>query len=428
MTIEPVIARKLSDGTIDVVSPQVYADEEAIQSNFAWLRKNSPVHRMTPEGFRPFWSVTRHADILEIERQNDKFINDPRPTLATIEAEEQVKAFTGGSNHLVRSLVQMDNPDHAKFRAMTQGWFMPANLKRRIEPKLAQMAREHVDRMLELGDSCDFVKDIAVWYPLRVIMEILGVPREDEGLMLKLTQELFGPTDPETKREKGTTDDLIKTVMEFYAYFNAMTEDRRKNPKDDLATLIANAKIDGEPIGNIEALGYYVIVAAAGHDTTSSSTAGGIHALIQNPDEMRKLRARPDLMKTAVDEAIRWTTPVKHFMRTATEDYVLSGTKIAAGDSLMLHYPSANRDETVFEDPYTFKVDRDPNPHLAFGFGAHHCLGHLLAKLEMRYLYEELLGRLDHIELAGEPAWVEASFVSGLKRLPIRYALRKAAA
>jgi len=414
--------RPAPDWTHAVVDPAAYADPQHIHGVFARMRAEEPVAWVDPQGFRPFWSITKHADIMEIERQNERFINDPRTTLATEADEEAVKRFTGGSHLLLRTLVHMDNPDHAAYRRLTQGWFMPANLKK-LEASVGALATEFVDRMEGMGGECDFVKDVAVWYPLRVIMTILGVPREDEPRMLKLTQELFGATDPEQQRG-GEVSDLNNTVVDFFNYFQEITADRRANPGEDVASVIANAQVNGGPIGELEAMSYYIIVATAGHDTTSSSTAGGLLALLQNPDEFMRLRADPGLLPSAIDEMIRWETPVKHFMRTATEDYELRGRSIKAGDSLCLHYPSGNRDEEVFEDPFAFKIDRSPNKHLAFGFGAHLCLGMHLARLEMRALYQELLSRIEHIELAGEPSWVSASFVSGLKSLPVRYRMR----
>ena len=203
-----------------------------------------------------------------------------------------------------------------------------------------------------------------------------------------------------------------------------LTEERRKNPTDDVASVIASANYNGEQIGHLEAMSYYTIIATAGHDTTSSSTAGGILALIENPNEFKKLKDNPSLMPMAIDETIRWVTPVKNFFRTATEDCVIGEKKIKKDDSIMLVYPSGNRDEEVFEDPFKFKVDRNPNRHLAFGFGAHLCLGKHLAKMEMEILYNELFKRIEKIELNGEPSWVKASFVSGLKSLPIKYKIK----
>lgn len=259
-------------------------------------------------------------------------------------------------------------------------------------------------------------------YPLHVILSLLGLPEADFPRMLQLTQELFGAADPEMARNADPKAQE-QTLLEFFEYFQALIEDRRATPRDDLASVIANAEVDGAPIGVLEAVGYYVLVATAGHDTTSSSIAGGLHGLLQHPDQLDQLLGDPALVPTAVEEMIRWVSPVKQFMRTATDDYVLRGVAIAAGDSVLLSYPSANRDEEVFEHADRFDVGRNPNRHVGFGFGAHHCLGAGLARLEGRALYAELVPRLRSIELAGEPSYVEALFVGGPKHLPVRYDL-----
>ena len=380
-------------------------------------------HKVEPQYYIPFWAVTKHSDIVEIEKQNDFFINDPRTTLMDIPTEEAIKQFTGGSHILVRSLVHMDNPDHLNYRSLTQKWFAPPNLVS-LKEKIRNIAKEYVKKMVDNGNECDFVKDVAIFYPLRVIMSILGVPKEDEGRMLRLTQELFGGKDEEMIRDTEDQDPESNTITDFFEYFNALTEERRKNPTDDVASVIANAKINNEPLGHFEAMSYYVIIATAGHDTTSSSAAGVVLALIENPDEFVKLKNDPSLMSTAVEETIRWVTPVKSFFRTATEDYELKGRQLKKDDSILLCYPSGNRDEEVFENPFDFKVDRNPNKHLAFGHGAHLCLGKYLAKIEMEIFYEELFSKIKNIELNGTPEWVKASFVSGLKSLPIRYTLQ----
>ncbi|HEY9236578.1 MULTISPECIES: cytochrome P450 [Phenylobacterium] len=374
--------------------------------------------------------ATKHADILEISRQNALFHNGDRSTVITTKAADTaVRQLMGGSPHLVRSLVQMDAPDHPKYRALTQAWFMPANIKG-LEDRIRGIARRAVDKMAATGGVCDFVREVALGYPLHVIMEILGVPEEDEPRMLTLTQELFGAADPELGRKSGQLEqrDMSKMLSEgviadFYAYFARLSADRRANPKDDVASVIANSQIDGQPISELEAMSYYMIVATAGHDTTSSSTAGAIWGLAQNPGELAKVKADPSLIPGLVDESIRWITPVKTFMRTATEDTQFAGRQLAKGDWMMLCYASGNRDEEVFDDPAAFKVERKPNKHLAFGYGAHVCLGQHLAKMEMRILWEELLPRLDSVELAGEPKQSLATFVNGPKTLPIRFAM-----
>ncbi len=414
-----------------VVDPNNYADEDAIHAAYAILRRDDPVRLLRPTGYRPFWAITKHADILEIEKRNDIFVNRLRTYLSPITAEEWMKSVSGDT-HLFRTLVDLDDPQHMKLRALTQGWFMPPNLKK-LEARIQTIAKAHVDRMAELGGECDFVKEVAVWYPLRVIMEILGVPAEDEPFMLKLTQEIFGAADPDVVAaserasdqpvgfSEGHAVDLMKTAQELFKYFGAITVDRRANPKDDVASVIANGIIDGAPIGDFEAMSYYIIVATAGHDTTSSTVAGGLRQLIERPEQMAKLKGDLSLLPNAVEEMVRWVTPVKHFMRTAMEDYEIRGRTIKAGDGLTLFYWSGNRDEEVFEAPFEFRVDRQVQKQVAFGHGVHLCLGMHLARMEMRILFQELLPRLKSIELAGTPRNTRANFVSGLKSLPVRY-------
>ena len=406
-----------------IAYPETYADEKELHNIFTFMRKNDPVSWVEPDQYRPFWAITKHEDIIEIEKQNELFINDPRTTLMDIPTEDAIKEFTGGSHLLVRSLVHMDNPDHQLYRSLTQKWFAPPNLES-LKKDIRNIAKEYVNKMVDHGNECDFAKDVAIFYPLRVIMSILGVPKEDEPRMLRLTQELFGGRDEDMIRDESETSSESNTITDFFEYFNALTEDRRKNPTNDVSSVIANAKINNEQLGHLEAMSYYIIIATAGHDTTSSSTAGGILALIENPDQLLKLKNNPSLMTSAVEETIRWVTPVKNFFRTATQNYDLKDREIKKDDSILLCYPSGNRDEEIFDDPFKFKVDRSPNRHLAFGHGAHLCLGKYLAKIEMEIFYEELFKKIDNIQLNGEPEWVKASFVSGLKSLPIKYNLQ----
>jgi len=423
--------------TIDdlLVNPAAFADE-SIHDAYTTLRRDDPVHWTQPTGFRPFWSITRHADIVAISKANDRFINRERTYISPIEAEEWVKNTTGDT-HLFRTLVDLDDPLHMKLRRITHTWFMPQNLKK-LEPRIAAIAKAHVDHMASLGGACDFVNEVALWYPLRVIMMILGLPEADEGRMLQMTQEIFGPQDPDVvARSRILTQglggpeatgnpqvDIFALVQQFFAYFGEVMQDRRANPRDDLATVIAQGTVDGEPIGMLEAISYYAITVTAGHDTTSSTASGGLLALAQNPEQLAKLKADPSLIPQAVEEMLRWATPVKHFMRTCTEDTVVGGKTIKAGDGVALFYWSGNRDEAVFEDPFSFRVDRVNNPQTAFGNGVHQCLGLHLARMEIRALFAELLPRLDEIELAGDPKLSVANFVSGLKAMPIRYRMR----
>jgi cytochrome P450 len=423
-TAERETGMSANDIDAAIADAWTYADPAAYHDLFAQLRSQAPVRWTAPDGCRPFWTISKHADILEIEKQSELFLNTPRTLLRTKEQEEQIRNVTG-TVQAVRTLVHMDEPDHRAHRLLTQTWFMPAKL-RALEESLGKLATEFVDRMASHGNTCDFVRDIAVWYPLRVIMLILGVPEEDEALMLKLTQEHFGGADPDVKG-KGASD-ATSAVMSFFDYFRTLTEERRKAPKDDIASLLANAEIDGKPVSDFDRNSYYFLIATAGHDTTSSSISGTLLALLQHPDQFSKLRGNHALIASTVDEGIRWVTPVKHFFRTATRDCMVRGQAIREGDSLMLCYPSGNRDEEVFESPFEFRVDRTPNRHLAFGYGIHLCLGQFLAKMEIRALLKELLLRVHDIDFNGKPEWLLANFVGGLKPLPISYRFDQSAA
>ncbi len=316
----------------------------------------------------------------------------------------------------------MDDPHHRKVRAIGADWFRPKAM-RDLKTRVDELAKRYVDRMREIGPECDFVTDVALNFPLYVILSLLGLPEDDFPRMLKLTQEMFGGDDAEHQRG-GSMEDLLAVLADYFAYFTKLTTSRREHPTEDLASAIANGRIDGEPLTDMDTVSYYVIIASAGHDTTSDAISGGLLALIENPGELARLRENLALMPTAVEEMIRWTTPVKEFMRTAAEDTVVRGVPIAKGESVYLAYVSGNRDEEVFTEPFRFDVGRDPNKHLAFGYGVHFCLGAALARMEMNSLYTELLPRLESIELAGEPELSATTFVGGLKHLPIRYSLR----
>ena len=375
------------------VDPAAYADEPRFEAATALLRREDPVHLVEGEGFNPFWAITKHADVLDIEAKNHLFLNNPRPVLGTA-ADDARRAEQGD---MLRTLIHVDDPEHRQLRGVTAEWFLPKNLAK-LEGQLAALAKRYVDRMVELGGECDFAKDITMQMPLNVILAIMGLPETDYPRMLKLTQELFGAADEDLRRG-DSAEDLIAVVQDFFVYFTQLTEDRRAHPTDDLVSVVANATIDGEPLTMMQTISYYVIAATAGHDTTASAMAGGLHALIEHPEQLARLRADPSLVATAADEMIRWVTPVKHFMRTATADHQLRGRTIRAGESVLLSYPSANRDEEVFDDPFRFDVGRSPNKHLSFGFGVHYCLGAMLARMELMALYTELVPRLRSLPL-----------------------------
>jgi cytochrome P450 len=419
MEVAPM-ALTVTDAGLALTDPAAYADEDRLHEALGLLRREDPVHWVEAAGYEPFWGVTRHADIMEIERDNALFLNAPRPLLATAVMDAQARQREADGMGL-RTLIHIDDPQHKVVRAIGADWFRPRAM-RALEERVGQLARRYVDRMAELGGECDFAAQIAVHYPLYVILSLLGLPESDFPRLLKLTQELFGGGDEELRRG-DTPEELLQTLLDFFAYFQELTTARRAIPTGDLASAIANARVDGEYLSDFDTLSYYVIIATAGHDTTSSTIAGGLHALIQHPAELDRLRDNPALLPTAADEMIRWVTPVKEFMRTAAADTEVGGVPVKEGQALLLSYPSANRDEAVFDEPFRFDVGRDPNRHLAFGFGVHFCLGAALARMETRAFFAELLPRLESIELAGRPEWTATTFVGGLKHLPIRYRL-----
>ena len=371
--------------------------------------------------YAPFWAITKHADVMDIERQNDLFTNDPRPFLEVAEFDEKQRAEREAGVGL-RTLIHMDDPHHRDIRKIGADWFKPSALKA-LKTRCDELAKIWVDKMADIGPEMDFAQDIAVNYPLYVILTLLGMPESDFAFMLKLTQELFGQNDEDMQRG-ANPDAFMAVILDMFAYFTALTAARRESPTDDLASAIANAAINGEPISDMDTLSYYAIVASAGHDTTSAGIAGGLLALIQNPDQLARLQADPSLMGTAVEEIIRWVVPVKEFMRTAQADTEVRGVPIKKGDAVLLSYVSANRDEEVFDDPDKFDVGRDPNKHLSFGYGVHFCLGASLARMEINSFLTELIPRIKTIELAGDPELISTLFVGGLKRLPIRITLK----
>ena len=414
-------ARITDPAGLALADPQAATDEKRFHEALAHLRKHAPVCWVQADGFEPFWAITKHADVMEIERQNDLFTNDPRAVLLPAELDKQMQADRAAGMGLA-SLLHIDDPHHRDLRKIGADWFKPSAL-RALKVRCDELSKIWVDRMAQMGPELDFSQDVAVNYPLYIILTLLGLPESDFPRMLKLTQELFGSEDSEFQRG-ADREMLLATVMEFFQYFGELTASRRQTPTEDLASAIANATINGEPLTDMDTLSYYVIVASAGHDTTSAGIAGGLLALLENPDQLARLKQDPSLMGTAVEEMIRWVTPVKEFMRTAAADTEVRGVPIKKGESVLLSYVSANRDEDVFDEPFRFDVGRDPNKHLAFGYGVHFCLGASLARMEMNSFFSELLPRLDSVELNGDPELVASTFVGGVKHLPIRCALR----
>jgi cytochrome P450 len=401
-------------------NPHRYGDLDAWRREAVELHAQGPIHRIEQPGYRPFWAVIGHNTVMEIERRPAEFTNAPLPVLST-EESLAVQAQQGAQ---IRTLIHMDEPDHGKYRKLTSEWFKPASV-RRLTDRLDELSRKAVEKLEALGGEADFYKDIALAYPLQVILSILGLPEADHLRMNKLTQELFGAEDPDLQREVPSPEEMIEVLLDFYRYFSELTADRQAHPTDDLATLIANGTIDDAPMPELEKMGYYVIIATAGHDTTAAAMAGGLRALAEQPEQLRLLQDAPGLLANAVDEMIRWTAPVRHFMRTAQTDVEVAGVPIAAGDWVYLSYLAANLDPALFDDPLKFDVTRhNADRHIAFGYGIHFCLGAQLARMELRSLFGHLVPHLNTLELAGQPQTAKTTFVGGHKTVPIRYTLK----
>lgn len=414
---------------LDLIAPQAYGERGVPHDQFRELRRLDRLQHCEAEGFDAFYPVVRHDQICEISSQPERFLNR-FGILVESAAQKQILEAEQGIGQ-VRAILVMDPPEHRDYRKVAASWFTPRAIER-IVPIAEESARSLVNGLVERASGgegeCEFASEVAAAHPLRILSTVLGLPREQEPQLLQLTGQLFAADDPDLQRQGDDRTQAVQALaMEFLQLFNTIIEDRRANPRDDLASVLANGKVCGEPMGMIETLGYFLITFTAGHDTTKNALASGICALAQHPAEFDKLKRNPDLVPSAVEEILRWTSPVNYMKRVVAEDLEFRGQKLREGENLVLFYSSANRDEKLFADPYAFRVDRDPNPHLAFGIGEHFCLGAHLARHSQRALLRELLRRVDSLELVGEPVRIRSSFVVGLKKLPLRYRVGQAA-
>lgn len=390
----------------DLVEPARYGAAGIPYDLLATLRRDSPVHWCEPRGYPPFWAVTRHADVREISIAPGRFSSVGEIAFPI----QRGRTHWHPADDVPRSVLGSDPPFHRELRNVALPYFKPRTL-RTLEDRVRDLTRSLLDTVSGTRDL-DFVTEVAAWHPLRMLCEILGTT--DEKMLLRLTNAFVGNADPEFvgSAERG----------EFSRWLDEMIADRRaRGSVADLAGVLAHAPLDDEDI-----FVYLLIIAIAGHDTTRSALAGGMHALVSHPEQLRLLREDPSLCESAAGEIVRWTSPVVHFMRTAVEDCEVGGTPIRRGDRLALFYPSANRDEKVFEAPEEFRVDRDPNPHLGWGVGEHFCLGANLARMEIRVFLEETVPRLDEVTAAGDVSWMASNIICGIKHLPLRWTLRPA--
>ena len=410
---------QLRDAARLVISPSGQADDDRLHAALKLLRKHAPVYWVDTPGVRPFWLVSRHADVTAVERRGAPFAAEPRSFLTSEMTEDRLRRILG-KPYVLRGLLQMDDPDHGAYRAVTQSWFTPAALAA-LDPWLTDWASKIVGRIAGRAEPFDFVSEIAVPFSIRGIMHLMGLPEADNDLILKLSRGLVGPEDPQRRLATQPTEALCRAAMGFRDYFDPVATERRGCPRHDLSSTIANARVHDAPMADYELYSYYMMIATGGHDTISFGLAGGMQALLAHPDQFARLRSEPALLDTAIEEMLRWSSPGRHIMRTATEDTTLGGQTIRAGEAVALFLNSANRDETVFDTADEFRIDRRPNPHLAFGFGPHFCLGAHLGRMEMRALFKELLPRLAAAE-PGEPeSRTHSTIVAGIASLPVKF-------
>ena len=381
------------------------------------LRARRPIHFVEREQGESFWAITKHADITQISRQPELFSSSP----CVVRDQETLDRPVD----LPQTIISLDPPIHAQWRKLVSRRMTPNRIARfhddieRIVVQIVRDLEQHEDA------GCDFVEVVAAPLPIAVIAFLLGVPADDWRQIYQWTNQTAGHQDPENRRPgEHPTETMERAAAEQFQYFAELREERLKNPQDDLVTLLANATVDGKPLPVMEILAFYHILITAGNETTRNATSGGLLALIEHADQLAKLQAEPGLVKSGVEEMLRWTSPLIHFARSANRDTEIAGQPISAGDVVCMFYPSANRDEEVFDDPYAFRVDRRPNPHLSFGVGEHYCLGAHIARLELCVIFQHLLPRLAEVEVAGPISRLRSNIVGGIKRLPIRYRLK----
>lgn len=401
---------------LELVDPACYARHGYPHELWTRLRAEAPVARCAPPGFEPFWAITKHADILEITKQPLRFSSAQGITLR----REGAPVFAS------EMVVMLDPPKHGPVRKVANGRFTPRAVRARRD-EIERIAVEILDDATPAGETgeLDFVERIAAPFPLGVIAWILGVPSGDWDLLFRWTNEVIGKDDPEYRREGETPGQTIKRARgEVYAYFQQLVDQRRKDPQDDLVSELIRGEVDGAPLTDPQLVSYCELLVEAGNETTRNAVSGGLLAFSEHRDQWNQLRSSPELMPDAVEEILRWVTPISHFTRTATEDCEVRGTKIAAGEQVALYFASANRDEDVFDDPFAFRVDRRPNPHLAFGFGEHFCMGGHVARVELETIFRHLLARLDWFEVAGTVERLSSIVNGSIKHLPVRFQVR----
>jgi cholest-4-en-3-one 26-monooxygenase len=395
---------------LDLVDAKRYGERGYPHDVWTRLRAEAPVARMEPPGWEPFWAITKHADIQRIAKDPVRFSSvggiTLRPAGASLPPPMDL-------------LVLLDPPKHAPMRRIANPNFTPRGVRARRDD-IDAIAVEILDSALQRNEL-DFVERIAAPFPLAVVATVLGAPRSHVADLFRWTNEIIGKDDPEYRRDGETPGQTIKRARgELHGYLLSLIEARRAEPQDDLISLLLSADLGGQPLTGSQLLAYAELLVEAGNETTRNAISGGLLALAERPDEWEKLRANRELLPDAVEEILRWVSPISHFTRLATEDTEVHGVTIPAGEQVALYFASANRDEDVFDDPFEFRVDRRPNQHLAFGFGEHFCMGAHLARVEIELVYTHLLDRVQSFEVAGKVERLSSITNGSLKRLPIR--------
>ena len=448
-----MVAGKLTLDNLDILNPDMYVEHGYPWEAWDILRREEPVYWYDRPGIAPFWAITKYEDILQMSKDPKTFPqgrmilntgqagpttgSDDQPTPEQREEmrrqrEEQRQQSSdphggggggGGGAGFQRMLLTMNPPDHGVYRNLVVRNFTPRAL-RQLEPHIDELAVTYVDEAAKVlvdkvarQGSFDFVTDLAAKLPLAVICEMMGVPRDDWDQIFDWTNRAIGSADPEYQSD----DDGGMVTLGLFEYFGKLAEERRADRGDDIISSLLEAEIDGEKLEVSEIVSYCFLLIIAGNETTRNATTGGMLTLIEHPEQRERLRNDISLIPTAVEEMLRWVSPLIHFARTATEDIEFRGQVIKAGQDVGMFYPSANRDEDIFPDPYNFDIGRTPNDHLAFGgFGEHYCLGSNLARTELQSIFRELMTRLPDLELVDGPARLRSPFVGGIKHLPVR--------
>ena len=392
---------------IDIANPDVYVGGVP-HSQFALLRREAPVFRHREANGPGFWALTRHEDIVRVARDPATFSQAPSLFIEDLPA--------GNLRDSPDVMINMDPPRHTRFRALVSRGFTPRIIQR-LEGRVRGVVTELIDVFAARG-TADFVRDLASELPMRIILELMGVPREEQATVLDFSMRFFGALDPEYE---GGPQDLDALMRGIEAVAEHLAEEHRREPKDDMLSQLVSATVDGQKLSNTEIGGFFRLLLGAGHDTTKNLLSNGTRTLIEHPTERRRLQEDPALIPGAVEEMLRFTPSVLYFRRNAARDTELRGKKIAAGDKVVLWYVSGNRDEEVFRDPDTFDVRRSPNDHLSFGGGGHFCLGASLGRLEARVAFEEILRRLPDLEVAGPVVRVRSNWILGVKSMPVRF-------